>query len=179
MYWYKPSRIFIIFITIAGLQACRPGVDAASANFFDLKGFFEADSSRLTRLNPLVNKTAKHNGKTETKRVHIKNWGEELALFINSDINKPAWKSSYATVENDTIVHYKAIEPELKTREIVIKKLGKKIMSIGITNHTENFLYTNTEKLIYYPDSLYRINKTQQVRLIGKNVYVIEGRLAR
>ena len=84
-------------LLIANLYSCRPDNRQSGAKlvYFDLKEFFRADSARLTRLNPAVNKTVTHNGVTETKVVHIGNWNQELNLFIQSDINRPAWKNSY------------------------------------------------------------------------------------
>ncbi|MEO6149702.1 MAG: hypothetical protein ABIN95_14610 [Mucilaginibacter sp.] len=164
-----------MIILISGLQACKPDVKVITAKFFDVKGFFEADSARLMKLDPIVKKTVSHNGKAETKSLHIKNWGSELSLFINSDINKPAWHDGYTIVETPDLMRYTAKEPDLKTRELTIKKQGGKVQSITIVNSTKNLLYTNTEKLYYRPDSLYRIEKTQHVRLIGTNNYKIEG----
>ena len=44
-----------------------------------------------------------------------------------------------------------------------------------IVNHTKNMLYENTEKLSYFPDSLYLIQKKQRVRLLGTDTYRISG----
>ncbi|RYY32769.1 MAG: hypothetical protein EOP46_18155 [Sphingobacteriaceae bacterium] len=180
MCWYNQPYIRLLFILniiifISGLQSCRPDIKVTHPNFFDIKGFFEADSAKLMHLDPIVKKTVSHNGKAETKSLHIKNWGSELGLFINSDINKPAWRDGYTIVENDTLLHYTAKQPDLKVRDISVTKQGGKVKSISITNHTENFLYTNTEKLYYWPDSVYRIEKTQHVRFIGDNRYKIQG----
>ncbi|RYD91916.1 MAG: hypothetical protein EOP54_21650 [Sphingobacteriales bacterium] len=181
MYWFKPSAIscLIILVFISGLQSCRPDVKDNHVRFFDIKGFFAADSAKLTKLNPLVRKLASHNGHVEIKKLHIKNWGSELSLFTGSDINKPAWEQDYELTETDTLLQYKAKLPELKTRIILVKKQAGKVKEISIYNSTENFLYTNTEKLTYFPDSLYRIQKTQHVVLLGTNYYKIEGLLLR
>lgn len=162
---------------LGGITSCKKD-SSASVNtmaFFDIKGYFRADSLRLTKLNPLVNKTVVHNQIAETKKVRIPNWGIELNLFTESDINKPAWKSSYSVqTENDLLI-YKAKDPLLKTQEIVIKKEGDKVKWILIFNHTKNILYETAEKLSYFPDSLYLIQKSQKVRLLGKETYRISG----
>jgi len=145
--------------------------------YFDLKAFFRSDSARLAGLNPAVVKTVTHNGVTETKTVHIGNWSQELNLFIQSDINRPAWKSSYSVSNSDSAVIYKALTPELKTRRIIIKKAGEKVQWILIYNHTKNLLYETNEKLSYFPDSLYLIEKSQHVKLMGRNDYKVQGTL--
>src|SRR5437879_3316149 len=131
MYWYNPLNkkfAFLItgFIVLLGIASCKSDSGAATdtMKFFDIKGYFKADSIRLTKLNPLVNKTVVHNSTTETKKVHIPNWGTELSLFAESDINKPAWRASYSVQASDSLLIYTAKDPSLKTREIIIKKAG-------------------------------------------------------
>jgi hypothetical protein len=139
----------------------------------------KADTARLTKLNPKVNKTVTHNGVTENKMVQITNWGQELNLFIQSDINRPAWKNSYTVLNTDSLIIYKAKTPDLRTTEIMIRKDNDKVKWIVIFNHTKNLLYETKEKLSYFPDSVYQIEKSQHVKLMGKNLYRIRGVLKR
>ncbi|MDB5024675.1 MAG: hypothetical protein JWP78_2430 [Mucilaginibacter sp.] len=182
MYWYNPLNkrfAFLIagFIVLLSFAACNRDSSAAAdtMKFFDIRGYFKADSIRLAKLNPLVNKTVVHNSTAETKKLHIANWGTELSLFTESDINKPAWKASYSIQSSGNFLIYKAKDPSLKTQEILIKKEGDRVKWILIFNHTKNILYENTEKLSYFPDSLYLIQKKQRVRLLGTDTYRING----
>jgi len=185
MYWCNPKNISKaalkggFLLLIAALYSCRPDNKQSGAKpaYFDLKEFFRGDSARLTKLNPAVVKTVTHNGVTETKTVHIGNWSQELNLFIQSDINRPAWKNSYVISNSDSAIVYRARTPELKTRRIIIKKAGDKVAWILIYNHTKNLLYETNEKLSYFPDSLYLIQKTQHVKLMGRNDYKVQGTL--
>jgi hypothetical protein len=180
MYWYKSGLLVTASLglfLISGLQSCKPDIKESRANmkYFDLKGFFSSDSSRLSKLNPLVSKTVEHNGVSESKKVHITNWGTELSLFSESDINKPAWKDSYSVTADSNIIIYQAIDTTLRTREIMIKKSGGKVKYVMIYNITKNILFKSVEKLSYFPDSLYLIEKAQTVKLLGINRYVISG----
>jgi hypothetical protein len=184
MYWYKSLNkitIYLIagFVLLLAINSCKSDSHSASDTnrFFDIKGFFKADSARLSKLNPLVNKTVVHNGITETKKVRIPNWGTELSLFSESDINKPAWKASYNVQTTDDFLIYKAKDPSLKTQRITIKREGERLMWIMIVNHTKNILYESFEKLSYFPDSLYLIQKKQRVRVLGTDIYKISGTL--
>lgn len=178
MYWYK--RYFLLissFILLLGIASCKQDGNATADNkaFFDIKGYFEADSARLTKANPLITKTVTHNQIPETQKVHITNWGTELSLFVQSDINKPAWRNSYDVSTSDNVTIYIAKDPALKTQRVVIKKENNKLKWIMIINHTKNILYENTEKLSYFPDSLYLIQKRQRVRVLGTDTYRISG----
>jgi hypothetical protein len=157
--------------------ACKPDVKEAGTNlkYFDIKGYFTADTARLNKLGKLVIKTVTHNGVTETKKVKIDNWGQELDMFTGADINRPAWKNSYTIATGDNLVLYMAKEDDLKVREIIIKKDKEKVKWIVIYTRTKNILYQTTEKLSYFPDSLYLIEKDQHVRLMGRNRYKIRG----
>ncbi len=182
MYWCK-SAIVHRFVFVAGiiftwlLPSCKPDIKetGATISYFDLKGYIKTTSAQLTLLNRSVFKTMVHNGITESKKVHIDNWDRELSLFSGSDINKPAWKDSYQVKTTANTIFYKAKYPELETKEITINKDGNKIKWILIINHTKNLLYETKEKLTLVPDSMYRIEKTQRVRLLGINTYDIKG----
>jgi hypothetical protein len=182
MYWFKlkiqyKAALFGGVMLLSGLPSCRPDIKqgGTTLKYFDISGYFKADTARLRKLNPTVNKTVTHNNVTENKTVHITNWGQELNLFIQSDINRPAWKNSYAVQVMDSLIIYKAKSPDLHTTKIIIKKDGDKVKWILIFNHTKNLLYETREKLSYFPDSVYLIQKSQQVRLMGRNNYRIEG----
>ncbi len=178
MYWYKRSLwIPAMFSLLTCLQACKQdgGDTGNSKKFFDLKGFFKADSIKLAKLNPLVNKTVIHNKVKETQKVHIADWGTELSLFTESDINKPAWRDSYKIQQEGDFLVYRAKDPKLKTQEILIRRPGGTVKGILIYNHTKNILYETNEVLSYYPDSLYIIQKWQKVRLLGRDDYKITG----
>ncbi|AMR33876.1 hypothetical protein A0256_21745 [Mucilaginibacter sp. PAMC 26640] len=182
MYWYKPIKQYLRFTGALALlccgYACKPEIKetGASVKYFDLKEYFRSDSARLAVLNPEITKTVSHNGDSETKKMHIPNWGREFGLFKSSDINKPAWKDSYTVqLTGDSLISYKAKFPELKTREIVIRKSKGKVISVAITNDVHNLLYQTIEKLTYVPNSYYLIEKKQHVKVMGENDYLIKG----
>jgi len=186
MYWYRsnsaviPALIGCITLILC-CAGCKPDIKetGAALKYFDLKGYFTTEIVRLTKLNKPVLKTVTHNGASESKKVHIDNWNSELDLFIGSDINRPAWKDSYTITCSDNFFIYKAKFPELKMRQMVIKKDKGVVKWILIFNRTKNILYQTTEKLSYFPDSLYLIEKDQKVRLMGKNTYKVQGLIDR
>jgi len=164
-------------ILAVSLVSCRPDLkdDGSSQKYFDIKGYFNADAARLSKLNPTVTKMVDHNKITETKTVKIDNWLQEFDLFIASDINKPAWKNSYSVTSDDSVTIYRSKDKTLKTYEIMIKRDKQQIKWILIYNYTKNMLYQDSEQLTYYPDSVYKIDKVQQVKVIGRNIYRIHG----
>ncbi|MEB0276936.1 hypothetical protein [Mucilaginibacter sp. 5C4] len=182
MYWYKPFSKYTIYTSVllllCGSYACnKPEIKETGAElqYFDLKGYFGKQDTLLTKQNPEVNKSVAHNGDTESKKVRIASWKKELNLFTESDINKPAWKQSYNVQSNADSTVYKAKFPELKTREIVVRKKAGQVTEIAIVNNTHNILYNTSEKLVYVPNAYYSIEKNQKVKVMGANNYRING----
>jgi hypothetical protein len=159
MYWCKPGvRLIMACIVLAASTSCRHDARSAAGpkQYFDLKGFFSADSAKLAKLNPVVVKTVMHIGSLETKSVKIANWGEEFGLFKGADINKPALKDAYYVINDNGQLIYRAKDPNQQVLEILVKQIAGNVKWILIYTKTpKNLLYRTTTKLTYYPDSLY------------------------
>ncbi len=176
------KNIVQIALACAALSAVScTSTDEAQVNndvpaHFSLAHYFEQEAARLQQHSPTIAKTVSKDGETENRHTQITDWGNELALFVDSDINKAAWRGSYAVDSNATTVIYSSLDPALRTEKISIHRHGDgSIKHIEITNRTNNMLYQTTEQLDYYPDSLYRIAKQQRVRILGDSEYIITG----
>jgi hypothetical protein len=182
MYWCKlrlKTAVTLVsgFALLTALPACKPEISNNGA--FDLRGLLTKDAAKLNKLNPAVIKTVTHNGVSETKTVHIPDWAQELSLFIDADINKPSWKSNYKVNDEDSLLVYHAKDPDQKVQELIIKRNKQKVSWILIYTRTKNKLYYSAQRLTYFPDSLYRIDMSQRVRVIGTNNYNIQGIILR
>lgn len=157
--------------------SCSPKAgNPAVVSFFSLKDYFQEEAQRLTAKNVSIMKQVKRNTSSESKEIRIEDWEKEFSLFIESDINKISWKNSYdSSISQDSTI-YLANDSTLRTRKIVIIKNGDRVKEITIQNVVKNYLYSTQENLTYFPDSLYLINKHQNVWLIGENDYLISGR---
>lgn len=149
---------------------------SVALTYFDVKSYFEQESIRLSQTKPLVFKEILKNTEREAKEINIKDWNKEFSLFIESDINKPSWTSSYSIKTNNDTLIYSALYPDLRTKEIKILKKADEVLFISIKNEAINKLYQSQESLFYFPDSVYKIIKDQQVRIIGENHYQITGK---
>lgn len=181
MYWYKSLLKYSLLTGVIWLlclsYACKPQIKETGAQlkYFDIKEYFKDEALRLTKTGHVINKSVTHNGATESKKIKIANWARELNLFTESDINKPAWSSSYTIDSTATNITYKAKYPELKTRYITICRENGEVSAIEIENDTHNILYSTTEKLTYLPNIFYQIEKTQKIKIMGGNSYRIKG----
>jgi len=176
----------ILFVFISALCfACtstpttEEKVQSATDRYFSLEHYFAEQSRRLTQAEVMIVKTVDVNGNTETKTLKITNWESELAAFMDSDINKAAWRNSYAVDSSEHTIVYTSLEPNLRTKQIKLKRSESgEVKEIYINNEISNLLYTSQEYLRFYPDSLYEIIRDQTVRIMGKNRYQIRGQFA-
>ena len=166
------------FVLIFLLSGCLPAEKENTSNqiyYFDLKTYFTKAATELNRKKPLVNKTVSKNELSENKKIKITDWKTELALFIDADINKKAWKDSYSKDSSATKIIYTAKEADLKTQKIEIDLKNGLPVKFKIITKMDNLLYHSTEELEFYPDSVYSINKHQKVTIISQNNYLIKG----
>lgn len=180
MYWFKRKFVksgFVLIVSVFFLPMCKPDIKKYKNDYFELNSYFLQQGKKYADSDFYVLKTVSRNGEAETKRVKIADWPGELSVFSESDINKPAWKNSYKTTVSGDFTIYKAKEPDLKTREIILKKQKNRIEYIMIFNTVNNQLFQTREKLTYYPDSLYIIQRKQHVRFLGTNDFLITGKI--
>ncbi len=167
------TRCTILIVLI--LASCS-GVERSAPVYVDLKKFFEQEALRFEKLKIKINKSVSRNGISESKNNMSVDWTNEFRLFAESDINKPAWRNSYKIITDSTQILYTALDSNLRTRSILLKKnQDGRVVCISIVNETRNSLYDSTEKLHYTRDSMYSILKHQDIAILGKNDYQITG----
>ena len=167
---------YALFITLI-ISGCAGSSTSVKQNsYLDLTKFFSSEITKLEKLEPYVRKTVSRNGLRETKSLNNINWKSELSLFIESDINKSAWKNSYKITNSKNEVIYTALDSSLRTKRIFITRSPEgMVKKVLIVNKISNMLYESSEELLYITDSIYTINKQQHVVLVGDNDYKITG----
>lgn len=172
------KRLCISFLVAMLAISCnlKDKEKAGTKTYFDLEGYFKKEAIRLSKTNPIINKTVLINGKEEQKNINIKNWEQEFKSFIDADINKASWKGSF----NETIVEglttYTSISDKIPVKKLEISLEKNRLTSIKVYLTNANDLYTSQDSLSYYPDSLYQIKKTQHIKLMDTKQYRITGK---
>lgn len=155
------NLLIIISLSIS-LNACQnepPQYKGQKTTFFDLKGYFKTEIDRLKQDIKKVKKTVTLNGKSEEKVLENLNFEEELAPFIASDINRPAWSDYYMVKttplgNHGSISEYYALKDHLKTRSIVVNDPMSKVdITIDILNADET-VATKAETRLHYDNHL-------------------------
>ena len=168
-------KAFAVILLLSGCLSAEKENTFNQIYYFDLKTYFTKTATELNKKKPLVNKTVSKNELSENKKIKINDWKIELALFIDADINKKAWKESYSKDSSATKIIYTAKEADLKTQKIEIDLKNGLPVKFKIITKMDNLLYHSTEELEFYPDSVYSINKHQKVTIVSQNNYLIKG----
>lgn len=165
---FKVRYIFGLLLLLTLLACVDNSADsvAEQTQFFDLKTYFEKEYPRLEQVKKVVKK-AVVDGVEEQKTVDAINFKEELALFVDSDINKISWLDRYVV---DSLfadqqlqqLTYQAKDVNLKTNRLVVSFQNEKVSKIEIFRKTESIAATLEQQLIYQPDSGYSIESKQQ-----------------
>ena len=155
-------------------------IDAkATLKYFDLKGFIEAETDRISKMQSFT-KTAYVNGEKETKTLSQINIENELKPFYNSDINKPAWAGKY-TIDstfnqaNELIgLRYQSKDEKLKTKTMSVDFVGKEVSKVFIENATNSSVANTYQTLIYQSKAGFSVESKQDVSLLEENYFKIE-----
>jgi hypothetical protein len=158
------------------LIGCDAGTDERQKNaspYFDLKGYFEKEAGRLIKANPEVRKTVGINNSHETKTLKIADWKRELSSISSADINKTSWRGAFRIICSENKVTYTSDDSKVPVKELSVFYRNNIASGFLVLIKNSNALYTSTDSLMYYPDSLYRIKKNQQIKLLSEKNYEI------
>ena len=187
MYWYtkikKLNRLAVLFpIGLASLLSSCESKDLKSSvdtnsTYFDIPLYFGEQISALQKRNPLVLKTVYTNQVSEEKELNIGDWNIELSSFLTVDLNKPAYKGYIIKDSIGNVVNYKITDDKAEVSKVTITYDNNIPSQIEIAKQIKNFLYRTDETLIYQPNKMYSIKKSQKVIILGTNDYEIKGEI--
>lgn len=166
---------FLMACVIVSCSNPEQGGQNAGGTYFDLKGYFGKQAKALAQRNPTINKSVIVNGAAEQKQLKIEDWEKELSSFIDADINKKAWQGEFKSVEANDVQTYTSNNEKVPVRKLQVFKSNGEVTGITIMIENSNYLYRSRDTLIYYPDSLYQIRKSQQIKLMEPKNYRITG----
>nr|WP_199082876.1 hypothetical protein [Pedobacter sp. ASV19] len=172
------KKHLFLLSSLGFLAACNPSASNPHAEdkYFDIQNYFQQEALRLNKAKPLVEKIVVVNGAEEKKKVSIADWNREFSVFSDADINKSAWKGAFKVTKSKIEELYVNTEDKIPVKQVLVYRAGDKVTGIKILQNTANYLYNSVDTLVYYPDSLYQISKTQHIKLLNAKSYKITGK---
>lgn len=157
--------------------ACTSGPapeDMEAKAFFDLAGYMDGEIKRLTEGKVRADKTIVLNGKEEAQQGIEINYANDLRLFRDADINRPAWVEKYVTDEEQlsgghTITTYSVIDSSLIVQRLMVEEDQGVPVKIEIDRKTGTVLSEGKHQLVYEPGKGYSVT-TQQVNRFGDDI---------
>lgn len=168
-----------LLILLFLLNACGVEQKREARSLFDSKAYFEQEIERLNKQKVSIEKQVRMDEDTQRIELDTVDWEAELALFLRSNINKPALVDEYETdslIEEGKLraVHYQTQKEGLKTRKLSLYFRDDSIRRIEIFNKTKNTVYGAEQHLRYEPAVGYEMRDTQQVQLVGTNLFSVK-----
>jgi len=137
--------------------------------FFDLPLFFQQEIAELKELEISgIHKEIVINDKREIQEVHTVELEKELAIFINADINRLAWKDQYQvdSVFNQQeleAIHYTGLKENLKTKKLSVYLKEGQVTQLQIRKGLSNMAAESFQELTYYSRKGYAIINKQSL----------------
>ena len=151
----------------------------AAKSYFDLKSYFDGESQRLSGL-PKAKKIVTADGKTEERILDSHDFGEDLKIFSNADINRPAWSDKYVadSVFNEqgklVRLDYATDDTDLRTKKITIEFEEGNVAKVFIENTSITAIADTRQLLTYLPGKGYTIESRQKVAFSDDKTFVVE-----
>ncbi len=160
---FSAVALALLFAACGGKTDTTKNLERAP--FFDVKGFFQNEIKRLTEGGAKIEKTVTIGGKAETKIIEKADFAQELALFVTSDINKPAWRDKYRVEKTAgrSLESFFATDDDLKTKRIDIFRFPPNgVTQIQILNTDKSSITESQQSLDYDIGKGYSIETFQK-----------------
>ena len=180
-----------VLIFLAGLLlSCeqnqgKPSVASTEINlYFPLEQFVEQQSEILDGARVRKKASIKEEELIVEEELNAEEWGYELNVFAQADINKASMASSYDIVEENGSTVYR-LKPDEKSaiKEIRVTYENQQINRVSFISYKENLFYTSgsTGEMVLDPNSgklsSYYVGASQKVWFLPINEMKIEGEI--
>ena len=168
-----------------GISACQSeSAEMKVKKYYDLKGLVERQIEALKSEKPKVQKNISVNEIVENQTVDSLDWSKELEFFIQADLNKPAFVSSYRVDSSSMGVKYFLKETEkLPVKFLEVNRMGENGIEIRALVSNNNYLYDTERnlKLSLQKGQLidYEVYGFQKVVFGKKKMFRVRGKILR
>lgn len=201
------KRIIVPAIGLTMLCACKKDpVDQYfedTSVYFDIGTFFRTQVDNLNKRKLAIRQRVVKDGFAQTIEKEQVNWEEELAPFIDADINRPAWRGQFKV---DTVLrndHLVVIEYTLRDADknddgspvegavkgwfrgdpcpiskVVLTKdpRSNTPLKVSIDKLTNNFLYSSSHKLYFTTGEGYMVKGRLEVKYLFSSEYSVDSK---
>ena len=182
----KPFIVGILSLFAFACDNSTPQT-ATKPVYFDVANYVKGQIQTLSARKPTVTKKAFINRQTNNQTTKEIDWEKELELFMQADINKPAFRNSYAITRPDSLTYQYTLKPtkeKLTVRMLTVKldPASGQPTKIEATLRSENLLYESERRLLLESGGdgsvrQYRVEGFQQLTYFDRNEFRVEGKI--
>ncbi|MHA8050420.1 hypothetical protein V7S79_04850 [Aquirufa sp. ROCK-SH2] len=173
---------FLVFVCTLGQISCSaPESNGNNNTYYHWEKFLNSAIKELEAHPKMVQKTIFLQDKKEEKVFKTMDWQKEWAVFMEADLNKPAYLLSYDNLSEDGLIWYSAKIGEkvpVKTFKMHLDAVGKPLQ-VEIIMSQSNFLFETSKKLnmniIDGRVETYSIDGYQKIRFLPATTYKLMG----
>jgi|GEM_PF-524394 hypothetical protein len=140
----------LLLTVLSSCQTSEEGKDEPNV-YYDLKEFVEGQIETMSQEKPTITKKMIVGDKEEVRSTTTVDWKKELELFIQADLNKNAYKLSYATNRPDSLTYEYVLKTEedlpVRRLKIVLDEATQKPALVEALILSENKLYESERNL--------------------------------
>lgn len=148
--------------------------------YYDIPAFFTSQIDNLKSKGQWVRKQVTKDGHSHIIERGNIDWSEELGVFLDSDINRPAWRGEFKVdtikLEREYVVTYKTSNDQIPVKNVVltIDKDSKQCLKLTVDRRTENFLYKSDQSLYFTTGEGYMMKGKLSVSYLFDSEYSID-----
>ncbi|WP_149867239.1 hypothetical protein [Solirubrum puertoriconensis] len=160
------------------------------AGYFDVVGLLDAQVKQLQQQGPILQKrVVLRNNQPETSRLTAPNWANELQLFYQADINKPALRGAYQESATDSAgltrrIFRRRPEVDHPVTELTVLQAGPVVRELTATVSQDNPLFFSGKqfRMRFGTDgslSSYEVRGQQKLVAFDTTRYLANGQVVR
>lgn len=166
--------------------SCSKGQDPVEAYYddqryyYDLPSFISKQANNLQDKSQWVRKRVTKDGHSHIIERGDIEWLEELDLFLESDINRPAWRGEFKVdtikLEREYVITYKTENKQIPVKNVVvtIDKDTRQCLKVTVDRRTKNFLYQSDQSLYFTTGEGYMMKGKLSVSYLFDSEYSID-----
>lgn len=149
--------------------------------YYDLPTFINKQIGNLQKKGQWVRKHVSKDGHEHIIERGDIDWKEELDLFLESDINRPAWRGEFRVdtidLEREYVITYKTENKQIPVQNVVITidKDTRQCLKVTVDRRSKNFLYQSDQSLYYTTGEGYMMKGKLSVSYLFDSEYSIES----
>ncbi|HEV7351408.1 hypothetical protein [Telluribacter sp.] len=180
---------FLFTVLISACQSPGTSQQQQPKVYYDVAGFVAGQIELLSQQRPAVTKAMQVDGEKEQRTTQEVDWARELELFLQADINKPAYRLSYLTTRPDSLTYEYRVrkEEDLPVRYLRVKlnTFDGNPEEIEARIFTENRLYQSEKTLLLRSGQVggtwrvlsYQIKGFQELAIAERKPFAIRGEI--